>query len=1083
MHCPSCGSDNPSFHSFCYQCGTALNSSADSPEAAPPTTTHTRDLQPELKKVSILFVDITNSVHLIHNLRPEDSADYLDPTITSLKQSAHRYGGMINRVDGDGMMVIFGAPVAYEDHATRACYAALDMLQAVRAEYDNTRIAVRIGIHSGEVLMKPFYNDFSVDYEALGPTVYLAHRLEVLAPPNTAVVSRETFSLAQRTVNALDLGLTEVKGLDGAVNVYQLLAKVHPGGYEKRALENAPFVGRQSELEQLNGAFDSVSTQQGQIVTVTAEPGVGKSRLLNEFLSRFDTQDSHLLATGCDSHNRHTSYLPFSNLLRYWLGVQESDTQLDIAQKLRDQVSQLGSELSAFLSAFHFILDLPIQNKSWNSLEPIQKRLEARKAFSALFACISHIRPLLIVIEDVHWIDVESQALLEHYSNCIHKAPIMLLITYRPEYRENWLNEQALRIELKPFTRPESDDYLNDVMGENPAMKSIRDDIASRCEGNPLYIEEMIRHLLDSNLIWGEQGQYTSTLESLPKSLPLTIHSVISTRIDRRSKLAKNILQAASAIGQRFSSVLLDYITDIPRDYAKRAISELIESGLVIPLGDSVNEDYEFKHALVHQVTYDTITRDRKRLTHASLVNAMETLYKERLEEHIYRLADHAYRGQYWHKAVEYYLKSCYHAIGRSSHQQAVALLDRGLDALRHLPLNNDTLGQRIDFLAVGMNALIPLGEQDRLVRDLREAEKLCEAVGEPKRTCSILCQLTNALWMVGEHNEALQASSRALTLADEIDHAPLRIAASYNLAMVHHAMGNFQDCIELQKIILKSLSGDMEVRRLGWSGYPSVFSRTFYGNSLVELGRLGEAGEVIQRGVEIADGAHHPYSQVMIYETYGYYLLATGEFDKATQALEMVLGIAEQFAILTMLPAVCAKLAEAYLGCGKVEAADRLLQKATRPEFYRKGGRYTWFYLYKSVASFCLSQGDLEKATEFAQKAFTLTRDTNEKAHHGWASLTLAKVQGALGQDIHCKNLIDVSLDIADQKGMALLGFHASAFAFEYHDRTGEFDECMVYLDMAESYACRLQTGYYDEQLGQLKNKMDERKRPPKVG
>src|SRR5690606_6339688 len=206
------------------------------------------------------------------------------------------------------------------------------------------------------------------------------------------------------------------------------------------------------------------------------------------------------------------------------------------------------------------------------------------------------------------------------------------------------------------------------------SMDAVRVEIVKRCEGIPLYMEEMIHHLMDSNLIWGEQGSFQSSLDTLPESLPVTIHSVISTRIDRRSKMAKSILQAASVIGQRFSANLLDYITDIPREYARHAIDELIQAGLVTESADPLNEEYQFKHALIHQVTYDAIRRDRTRLTDASLGNAVESLYKERLDADIYRLAEHAYQGQYWQKAVEYYLKACAHAISRSSHQQAVLL-------------------------------------------------------------------------------------------------------------------------------------------------------------------------------------------------------------------------------------------------------------------------------------------------------------------------------------------------------------------------------------------------------------------------
>ncbi|MEE2730426.1 MAG: AAA family ATPase [Pseudomonadota bacterium] len=1053
MRCPNCGADNPAFHAFCYQCGNkvAQHSSNTEGEFSAPRT---QDLQPELKKVTILFVDITNSVQLIHKLKAEDSADYLDPTISSLKQNAHRYGGMINRVDGDGMMVIFGAPVAYEDHAVRACYAALDMLKSVKGEFERTGIAVRIGIHSGEVLMKPFYNDFSVDYEALGPTVYLAHRMEVLAHPNTAVISKDTYNAAQKQIRVDDLGPVQVKGLDEPVELYQIQGRVRQDEGNESKLGDTPFVGRDNEIKLIQQNLAETREHFGRCVAICAEPGVGKSRLVTRVLQGINPTQYHVLTTACDSHNRSTAYLPFSNIIRCWLNVQDSDSQLDIAQKLRDRIANLNESFAEHLSAYHFLLDLPIQNQSWNSLEPVQKRQRARKAMRALLDELARQKPLVILLEDLHWIDGESQTLLEQLVKSVHDHNSLLIVTYRPEYQASWLNENVSLLELKPFTDLESNDYLKGVLGKDPSLITLRDEISRRCEGNPLYIEEMIHHLMDSNLIWGEPGSYTSGLNSLPDTLPLTIHSVISTRIDRRSKLAKNILQAASAIGQRFSTGLLDYITDIPRDYAKHAIDELVQCGLVIKASDGLNDEFQFKHALVHQVTYDSIPRERKRLIHASLVNAIESLHKERLEEHVYRLAEHAYMGQYWHKAVEYYLKACYHAIGRSSHHQAVLLLDRGLEALRHLPLNKDTLGQRIDFLAVGMNALIPLGEQDRLVRDLKEAEKLCDAVGEPKRTCSILCQLTNALWMVGKHQEAFTASSRAVELANEIQHVPLQIAASYNHAMVYHAMGEFDSCIRLEQGILRILTGDMEVSRLGWTGYPSVFCRTFYGNSLVELGRLADAESVIQRAVEIAEGAQHPYSKAMIYDTYGYYLLAVGNYQSARSILDTALTICDEFAIHTMVPAVSAKLGQALVGSGELQLAEKVLEQAVQPSCYRKGGRYTWFYLFQAMAELQLALNNIDKAHLYARKSFTVTSETNEKAHHGWACLTLAKVHNAMDQQRQADKLIDLALDIAKQKNMALLGYQAAVYNAEELQRREDHDASLVYLELAHDFA-----------------------------
>ncbi len=1066
MLCQGCGKENPSFHQYCYQCGGALTPTHSSTNQFRPQVS-AAELQPELKMLTVLFVDITNSVHLIHKLKPEDSTAYLAPTIDALRACAHRYGGLINRVDGDGMMVIFGAPIAFEDHAIRACYAALDMLQQVRSQFKNTKIGIRIGIHSGEVLMKPFQNDFSVDYEALGPAVYLAHRMEVMASPNTAILSKETYRLAQKAVKAIDAGPTEVKGLEQAVNIYQLQSRLQSS--EIATTDSTPFIGRHEEVTRFQQLLiDTVKQRRGCCFGISADPGVGKTRLTQHLLSMVDINSFQTIETHCDSHNQTTAYLTFSNLLRYWLNVAESDNQLNIAQKLRDRIARLSDSLSEYLSAFHFLLDLPIQNQTWNALEPIQKQQQSSQAIFKLLDQLAQHKPIVIVIEDLHWIDPESNGMLRQLADFIQQHPIVLVVTFRPEYNIQWPTEDMIKTDLKVFSEVESNHYLEYVLSRQNSLKLLREEISHRCEGNPLYIEEMIQHLADSKLIEGDKGDYSTNLTSLPKSLPLTIHSVIATRIDNRSALAKNILQIASVIGHNFSKKLLDYVADTPSEYTTESMQELLHSNLILLNNANSKEEIKFKHALVHQVTYEGIPRERKQKIHSDLVSAMELLYEERLEEHIYRLAEHAYLGNNWPKASQYCLQACSHAIGRSSHPQAVTLLDRGLEALRHLPLNKDTLGRRIDFLAVGMNALIPLGEQDRLVRDLREAEKLCAAVAEPKRTCSILCQLSNALWMVGNHKEAFKAASEAVTIADDLAHVPLKIAANYNLAMIYHAMGDFEDCIELEQRLLGMLSGDMEIKRMGWTGYPSVFARTFYGNSLVELGRCVEAYDIICRGVELAKGARHPYSQVMINDTFGYYLNSIGQYKKAASVLKESLQLCHDYAIPTMIPAVSAKLAEALLLSNQVEEAHQVVQTALEPKCYRRGGRYTWFYVYKIAAELYLTMGEWDKALKFAQNAYHVTQESSEVAHHGWACLTLAQVYCAQSTRLtgEISPLIDRAIYIARQKSMQLLQFHAHLFASDYQFSLNDIEGGMVYLDGATKINRLLNHEHFDQLL-----------------
>ncbi len=1037
MLCGACGTPNPGHHRFCFECGARLSDATTLPATPTPLFP---ELNTELKQVSVLFVDITNSVRLIHQLTPEESTELIEPVMSDLKSAAHQFGGVINRVDGDGMMVLFGAPVAFEDHAVRAAYAALEMIRYITLRDERLPvIQIRIGIHSGDVLLKPYVNDFSVDYEALGPTVYLAHRMETLASPNTAVLSQECFLLCRKYVKTVDLGPTPIKGMDMQLVVHQLVGKTAQNPFNQQENQRAQcFIGREPILAEAVKRLWQLHDGQGGLLLLRGEAGIGKTRLLQRLLQDPVMDGLQRLESACDSHNRATSYLPFINVLRYWLDIQESDRQIEIAQKLRDRLSRMGDALHEHMSAYHALLSLPIQNQTWNDLDPYQKRLRIFAAVRALLKELSHRQPLVIVVEDLHWADLDTRDVFKDFIDTLTDCPVLVVATLRPEIREEWVRSLGGQLlDLLPLTREETDALLIHNLGPGSSIEAVRDAIAERCHGVPLFAEEMIQHLRDSHLIWGSLGQYQSALLHIPARLPNSISAVIAGRVDRRSKVAKQVIQAASVLGEKFSVNLISHMvesTDYQREYAVR---ELTEAEFIQPLASRLEHEYQFKHALIHQVVYESLPRERKTDLHARAASAMESLYRERIDEYLYLLAEHCFKGQMWEKAANFYLKACYHALGRSSFHQAVLMLDQGLQALSHLPSSKQTLSQRIDFLLVGMNALIPLGEQERLVKDLMYARDLCLNLDDHKKLCSILCQLTNALWMVGRHQEALLASMEALEWANQLQIPAMQIAAHYNRGMVFHALGRFEDTVHETRVLLDMLGSQFETKRMGWAGLPSVFARTFLGNSLVELARYDEAFEAIQRGVEVAEQTNQPYSLAMIYDTLGYYYLSTHAWDMAREVLEKGLAISRHNAVLTMIPAISAKLGAAYCALGMLDAAGEVLEHAAHPEVYTKGGRYTWFYLFTSMADFQRLKGDDARAIHFARLAYNLTKATHEHSHHCYATLCLAKA--CLPQHPHrFRLLIDKASALAQQHKLVRLR-EVVATTLTYHNVTAD--------------------------------------------
>src|SRR5262245_21411874 len=474
-------------------------------------------------------------------------------------EAVHRYEGTVNQVLGDGIMALFGAPLAHEDHAVRACYAALRMQEAVRRYSDDLRrghgveVQIRVGLNSGEVVVRSIESDLHMDYTAVGPTTHLAARMEQLASPGGTRITAATLALVEGYVHVWPLGPVPIKGLAEPVEVYELVgasdARTRLQAAARQGLSR--FVGRDGELEQLRAAQAKAGQGHGQLVAVVGDPGVGKSRLFYEFIRSHRVQGWLVIAAGAVSYGTDIPYLPVIALLKAYFRVQERDEQRRIREKVTGKLLALDEALRPLLPAILALLDVPVDEGDWQTLDPVQRRRRTLDAIRRLLVRESQVQPLCVVLEDLHWIDSETQAVLDALVEGLPTARLLLLVNYRPQYRHGWSTRTYYsQARVDPLPVESATALLDAVLGEAPALGPLKRLLIERTEGNALFLEEGVRALVEGRALTGQPGQYDLARPVAEIQVPATVQAILAARIDRLPPDEKHLLQSAAVVGQ-----------------------------------------------------------------------------------------------------------------------------------------------------------------------------------------------------------------------------------------------------------------------------------------------------------------------------------------------------------------------------------------------------------------------------------------------------------------------------------------------------------------------------------------------------
>jgi class 3 adenylate cyclase/tetratricopeptide (TPR) repeat protein len=1017
-------------------------------------------LEGERKQITVLFADLKGSMELLADRDPEEARQLLDPVLERMMAAVHRYEGTVNQVMGDGIMALFGAPVAHEDHAVRACYAALAMQEAIRhysAEVRRTHgveVQIRVGLNSGEVVVRAIGNDLHMDYSAIGQTTHLAARMEQLATPGTIRLPTATLRLVEGLVQVTALGPVPVKGLAEPVEVFELIG----ASALRRRLQVAAvrgltrFVGRQTELAVLHQAMEQAEEGHGQVVAAVGEAGVGKSRLVYECLHSHRTQGWLVLESASVSYGKATPYGPVLDLLKRYAHVEDRDDPRTIRAKVTGQVLTLDDALQEMIPALLWLLDVLPDDHSFLTLDPPQRRRRTLDALKRLLIRESQVQPLLLVCEDLHWIDAETQALLDSLVETLRTARLLLLVNYRPEYQHGWGDRTYYTpLRLDPLPPTSAEELLQALLGDDPSLAPLTPLLITRTGGNPFFLEESVRTLVETGMLVGERRAYrlAQTLDSL--QVPATVQAVLAARIDRLPPEDKRLLQSAAVIGTEVPWPLVQTIADVPEEALHQGLTRLQAAEFLYEARLFPELAYTFTHALTHEVAYGSLLQERRRALHARIVEAIEGLSADRLIEQVERLAHHAIRGEVWGKALVYCRQAGDRAVGRSAYREAVAYFEQALAALAQLPERRDTLEQAIDVRCDLRNALVPLSEYARMLDYLRAAESLAERLGDSQRLGRIASHLCSSLSVIGEHDRALAAGQRALVLATTSGAFDIQVVAQYQLGVAYSIVGDFRQALDLSRQAMRSLTGELRYARFRQASLPAVVSRGHIAWSLAELGDFAEGSSMGEEAVHIAEEAEEPFSLAIALTWVGLLSRRQGALHRAIPLLERGLVLCQTADFPEPFSVIAPILGATYALAGHSAEAHPLLDQTL--ERVASGSRMRFQALVLTeLSEALLLVGRMDEAHVLARRLLALSRT---HPGHGYQAYTSRLLGDATAQREPLEaELAEASyreaLALANELGMRPLQAHCRRGLGTLYLKTGQQEQAQAELSMA---------------------------------
>jgi class 3 adenylate cyclase/tetratricopeptide (TPR) repeat protein len=1013
--CPECQFENPSDFLFCGKCGAALVA----PPEAPPldydqphsyTPKHLADkilttrsaIEGERKLVTVMFADVANFTSLSEKLDPEEVYQIMDGCFKILMDEIHKYEGTINQFTGDGVMALFGAPVAHEDHAQRACYAALSIQKALgeygdRIEKDTgVEFKMRVGLNSGPVIVGAIGDDLRMDYTAVGDTTNLGSRMESMAKPGTILVSGNTHRLVRDFFEFESLGKIEVKGKKEPQEAFELIkaGKVATRIGASVAKGLTRFVGRKNSMAALLDAFDKVKLGSGQVVGLSGEAGVGKSRLLLEMRNMLPQGEYHYLEGRCLQYGGSMAYLPVLDILRSYFDIKEGDREFLIKKKMAEKVHDLDEKLKGVIPPFQSLLSLKVDDEDFSNLEPKEKRERTFEALRDLMIRVSQGKPLVLVVEDLHWIDKTSEEFLGYLTGWLANTSIMLLLLYRPEYTHPWGSKTYYtKVGLDQLGTTSSSELVKAILEEGEMAPELRQLILNRAAGNPLFMEEFTHTLLENGAIERKDEKYVLTRKASDIQVPDTIQGIIAARLDRLEDNLKRTMQVASVIGRDFAFRILQTITGMREDLKSyllnlQGLEFIYEKNLFPEL------EYIFKHALTQEVAYNSLLLKRRKEIHAKIGRAIEGLYAERLEEFYELLAYHYARSENVSKACCYLKLSGDKANGNFSMSESFRFYEQAVNLLRDQPTTHKNKQDRLEILRAMAYPMRPLGYPEGSFEFLAEGESLAQDLGNQKARAYFQTHIGVYYLMSGgdpaKGREYIESGLEEAELTEEIE---LIVPATYELSTSQVIEGNFSRICQLApKVIALIEKTHTEHEHFGRPA--NIYSQLhgYCGVSLGAMGKFAEGKRLLEKGLSFAREINNLISIAMIEMWYGIFYWFKGDWENKMKHDRSAIDYLEKSQLRILLGPIWALLGGGYLYSGQtdeaLQCAEKGLKMHTDFNLIFMLGSIHWI-----LSEIHLELKNLENALLHAEQALEFSRTNNEKYFEAEANINLGRV------------------------------------------------------------------------------------------
>ncbi|MGO9569407.1 MAG: adenylate/guanylate cyclase domain-containing protein [Desulfomonilaceae bacterium] len=1013
--CPECGKANPPASKFCLKCGHDLRK----PKEAKPldydqphsyTPKHLADkilstrsaIEGERKLVTVMFADVAGFTSMSEKLDPETVHEVLDGCFRLLMDEIHRYEGTINQFRGDGIMALFGAPIAHEDHAQRACHAALSIQKSlvpygerVKREY-GADFKMRIGLNSGPVVVGSIGDDLRMDYTAQGDTANLASRMESSAEPAGILVSDNTYRLTKEFFEFTAPSTFQVKGKQEPIEAYQL---IKPTEVETRIAASAAkgltrFVGRKRHIEALKEAFETVKSGEGQVVGIVGEAGVGKSRLLLEFKNLLPQDDYRYYEGRCLHYGGSMPYLPILDVLRSYIGVKEGEQEHVIRQKLKERILGLDETLRYIIAPFQELLSLKVDDEEFAGLEPKQKREKTFEAIRDLLIRGSQDRPRVLVVEDLHWIDKTTEEFLDYMIGWLPRTRILLLLLYRPEYTHQWGSKSYYSmIGVGHLSTTTSAELVAAILEGGDVVPELRELILNRAAGNPLFMEELTHALVQNGSIQKKDDHFVLTRDVPSVQVPDTIQGIIAARMDRLEESLKRIMQVAAVIGREFAFRILETITDMKEELKSGLVNlqglEFIYEKSLFP-----DLEYIFRHALVQEVAYNSLLLNRRKEIHEKIGRAIEQLYPQRLEEFCEILAYHYSKSGNLAKAYEYLKQSAEKAVRSDALFEGVRFYKEAMGVLTKLPLTDENKREQIELV---LSMRIPegrMGYSEDYLPMLQKAEALAEEFGVDKNRVRVRSILGLYYIVKGGDPQLGWEYIESCAEHPEARHdAELMVPIGVDLCSLCILSGDYQRLIRIAPTIISLIEGrQAQTEFFGRPFNPYAHVLAQWGMSTGASGDFEQGVRLFEKALSFALETDHGGTVGFVEYVYGAFLGAKGDGQRAAEHLQKAVKHLEESQTFIFLGQAWSWLGYAHCFMGQPKTAVDLTEKGLN--MHTDLGMPFWRSLAHYLCSYAhFELGEMGQARTHADLALQFSLENNERHIQGMSRISLGRV------------------------------------------------------------------------------------------